>query len=108
MKKVNVMNCVGGVLETVEVRNPRICLCGKEMFILEAGHDRQWKCTCMSELIFKCRCCNEWVYEDMCYPEDFDSALGITFYYGHSHCMKKKAEELRRKNVRMRGASHES
>lgn len=88
-KQVKVVNRTGEVLEVVRVRNVHICFCGKEMFILQDGHDRMWKCTCMSEWIHKCTRCKDWVYEDMCYPEDFDDTLGITFYYGHPHCMMK-------------------
>lgn len=95
MKKVQVKNLKDEIIEIVEVKEVPQCFCGKEMFVLEYGHDRMWNCTCMSELIYKCRGCGEWVYEDMCYPEDFDDTLEFTFYYGHRHCMKKKAKEIK-------------
>ena len=63
---------------------------------------RAWRCEdkCMMQLIHKCTRCKDWVYEDLSYPEDFDDALGITFYYGHSHCMEEKAREMKVKRNR--------
>ena len=101
MKQVK--NLKGEIIEIIEVKEVPQCFCGKEMFVLEDGHDRMWNCTCMRELIFKCRCCGDWVYEDMCYPEDFDDddSLGFTFYYGHRHCMEKKAKEIKEKKEKV-------
>lgn len=95
--KVQVKNLKGEIMEMVEVKEVPSCLCGKEMHVLQDGYYRMWNCACMKEWISKCVCCKDWVYEDVSYPEDFDDALGITFYYGHRHCMKKKAKELRQK-----------